>query len=335
MSTETRTDPHSTGAIISSDYDFVLWYEMGGASEPPVNVDCTRPSYDFSSYKVIPAVGHVEGSTRCCLTRLRESGAEFAEHGGGGKCTICGAGFRFGEVWRHRPSSEHIHVGHVCADKWDLNADRTEALAHQTRLSELRSKAGREKKLATARDAWLEENPDVHRAFVLAEAFVAPDPVVFGDRRPGGANILRDMAHRLHQYGSLSEKQIDFALKLKAQLEAPAPVAERHVPTPEGRQVVTGRVVSVKDQESDYGLTWKMTVKVETPEGSWLVWSTVPAAIQEVFHGTAHNANDGLAAWLKGRTVTFTATLTRGSDEHFAFAKRPSKATIAPAPSEG
>jgi hypothetical protein len=330
MSETQRTDPHSTGAIISSDYDFVLWYEMGGASEPPVNTDCTRPTYDFTSYKVIPAPGHVEGSTTCCLRRLRESGAKFAEHGGGGSCTICGSGFRYGEVWRHRPTTEHIHVGHVCADKWDLTADRSEAIAHQARLAELRSKAGREKKLATARDAWLAVNPDVAEAFKLAEAFVAPETVVFGDRRPEGASILRDMARRLHQYGSLSEKQIAFALKLKAQLEAPAPVAERHVPAPEGRQVVTGRVVSVRDQESDYGLTWKMTVKVETPDGSWLTWSTVPAAIHDVFLNT-EDANDGLASWLKGRTVTFTATLSRGNDEHFAFAKRPSKATVAPA----
>jgi hypothetical protein len=326
MSTETRTDPHRTGAIVSSDYDFVLWYEMGGASEPPVNVDCTRPSYDFNSYQVIPAVGHVEGSTRCCLVRLQET-AEFAAHGGGGQCTICGSDFRYGEVWHHQLTGEHIHVGHVCADKWDLNADRTEALAHQVRLADLRSKAGREKKLATARDAWLADNPDVHRAFVLAEAFVAPDPVVFGDRRPGGANILRDMATRLHQYGSLSEKQIGFALKLKAQLEAPAPVAELHSPAPEGKVTVTGVIVSCKYQESDFGSTPKMTVKHTEEDGStWLVWSTIPAAILDM---------DLTFDELRGRAITFTATLTRSDSEHFAFAKRPTKATIAPAPLEG
>ena len=55
-----------------------------------------------------------------------------------------------------------------------------------------------------------------------------------------------------------------------------------------------------------------MTVKVTTADGVYLVWSTVPAAINP----------------RRGDRVRFTATLSRGRDSHFAFGKRPSKASI-------
>ncbi len=78
---------------------------------------------------------------------------------------------------------------------------------------------------------------------------------------------------------------------------------ERHVAAPTGRVEVTGKVVSVKVHESDYGSQLKMTVKVETPEGSWLVWTTVPAQIAE--------------QEIKGKTVRFTATLSAGNTPPF------------------
>ena len=93
---------------------------------------------------------------------------------------------------------------------------------------------------------------------------------------------------------------------------------EKHVPAPVGDNVtVRGAVVSLKERFTQYGATWKMTVKVQTPDGSWLVWGTVPRAL----------ANSHV-----GDTVEFTAKLEAARDAapntHFVFAKRPRNAKL-------
>lgn len=97
------------------------------------------------------------------------------------------------------------------------------------------------------------------------------------------------------------------------------------VPVSESRVHVTGEVVSVKAHESHYGwhysgnyrvpnVEWKMTVKVSTPEGVYLVWGSVPSAISEV---------------KKGDVVSFDAKLVAGNrDESFGFFKRPTKSVV-------
>lgn len=90
-----------------------------------------------------------------------------------------------------------------------------------------------------------------------------------------------------------------------------ARVAEDAAPAeaaPEGRVVVTGTVVGLKWQESEYGTTLKWTVK---DDRGFRVWSTVPSAAFDVE---------------RGDRVTFTVTLERSrDDETFAFGKRPTK----------
>lgn len=82
---------------------------------------------------------------------------------------------------------------------------------------------------------------------------------------------------------------------------------------------------------------------VETADG-WKVWSTIPSAIStDAFFaaqneayatwqesGTGNKGNFGLADWLKGKMVTFTATLEAGrdGDPFFAVAKRPTRASV-------
>ena len=88
---------------------------------------------------------------------------------------------------------------------------------------------------------------------------------------------------------------------------------------PEGRIVVTGRVLAAKlvtrDSFSYYdnGCDWKMLVELENKS---TVWGTIPSAIN---YGTD----------TVGREVQFTATFTPAQDDHtHAFFKRPAKATI-------
>jgi hypothetical protein len=74
---------------------------------------------------------------------------------------------------------------------------------------------------------------------------------------------------------------------------------------PEGRQTVTGVVLSTKVVEGAFGVTKKMLVKLENNSR---VWVTVP----------------GGSGIERDQTVTFTATFEVSKDDKsFAFGKRP------------
>ena len=88
---------------------------------------------------------------------------------------------------------------------------------------------------------------------------------------------------------------------------------EVHVAAPVGERVTfTGQVVSIKERMTQYGIRVVITVKVTTPDGTWLAWGTAPRAL--VRYGYEH---------LYGATVEITAGLERGNEAHFAFMKRP------------
>ncbi len=367
-----RTDVHCDTNIVPMDYEFVLWYDQGGFNEPSLHINCKQPIFDMALLKVIPGHSHRDNG-RCCLLGLRQiAKVKFTGiHSNSGQCDICGACFRYGDVWKHRPTDGYIHVGHDCADKYSMIANREDLKAYRKAVHEARSIAAKEQKRATARDEFIkghdmakvfelrktdeqieaerkELNPPLHEPHdhhygsltVWDDGCplcgkLAGDPSWEYSRQKPQRNewdppgILRDMYDKLHRYGSLSEKQIAFAHKLANQILNPPPPkpVERHVPAPLGRVSVRGTIVSVKHYDTDYGPSTKMTVKVETPNGSWLVWVTVPSSISTEFWATP-GQHDEIAPWLKGKEVEFTATLTRGNDEHFAFGKRPSKARI-------
>lgn len=285
----TRNDPHRPGAIIPSDYEYVLTFERSSQDAPSFGINC---ALDYRNRET-GELGQHHG-TKCCLVTLRAAGTKFADlHPG--SCDVCGANFRIGDVWEHLPTHEHIVLGHICADKYSLCANRSEWETWHKGERDRRAVAIKARRRAQALDSFLQVHPG------LDEILAVDHP------------ILRDMVSQLRRYGSLSDKQIAFAHKLADEVKNPAP-PEKHVSAPEGRVTVRGKIVSVKSVEGPYGTSIKMVVKVETPEGSWLVWTTAPSAI--------------LGTEIKGHEVEFTATLTRGRDEFFAFGKRPTKARL-------
>jgi hypothetical protein len=106
----------------------------------------------------------------------------------------------------------------------------------------------------------------------------------------------------------------------------------------EGRRVLTGTVVSVKEHFSDYGSAYKMTVELDG-EGA-RVFGTVPGTIadaaywawRESLAADAYLGDFGSECWteaLKGRRVTFVAKVERSErDESFGFYSRPTKAAL-------
>lgn len=302
-----RTDPHRPGAIVPAEYASVFSYILPDAWAPGWGVDCTRVvlhahPYDERCQGNCPRATHApDESFPCCVARLREQGVAWAATGGTGKCSVCGANYKYGSVWKHLPTGEHIHVGHDCADKYEMLMDWSSLDLERKRREEMRASVLLREKREATRDEFLSKHPG------LAEAFAVEH------------DILRDMASKLYRFGSLSDKQVAFALRLADQVRNPPP-PEQHVPAPSGRVDFEGTVVAVKDHASDFGMTWKMTVKVVTPEGSWLAWLTVPSAAWDAI---------GQNADLRGKTIRVRATLSAGREAHFAFGKRPTLLGVA------
>lgn len=155
------------------------------------------------------------------------------------------------------------------------------------------------------------------------------------EEEPKEVLVLRDMLFRLNRYGSMSDKAVAYALtlpgRMKERLERAAArererAEEVHVPAPSGRVTFEGTVVSAKWHETAFGNAIKMTIKVSTPEGTWLVWVTAGADLREAYFATGQTGD--MVGWLRGRRVSLTATLTPGKEPHFAFGKRPTGARV-------
>lgn len=286
-----RNDSHRVSQIHPEEYELVFSYALASQQDgwpvPSVNVNCKKDGCD-----------HLPSGT-CCIIGLHEAGVKFASHGTTGQCTVCGTRFVYGDVWKHLPTGEHIHIGHECADKYRLIADRRE---FEKELGAARVRSAREHEKALKQEARKE----------FLKAYEGLQEALETDHY-----IVQDIKARFEQYGSLSEKQVALVMKLHKEAQEPKE-AETLVPAPiqKGRQVIKGTVVSVKSYETAYGSSLKMTVKVRTPEGgTWLAWGTAPDSLL----GTGN---------LRGSEVEFSASLKAGRDAHFALFSRPTKAQV-------
>lgn len=214
-----------------------------------------------------------------------------------GKCGVCGAVFAMGEIWRHKDSNDLVHIGHDCAAKYGMAGADWDALADE------RNRALKARRTAARRSKAKEK---------LFKAYEGLEAALKVDHR-----IARDLAGKLEQYGSLSDGQCKLALKIAAEVaeriqKRAAQYMETHVAAPTGRVTVRGTVVSLKEHQGDWGPFLKMTVKVAEKDGVWLCWATVPTGFEPK----------------KGDEVQFDAELSPGKDAHFAFGKRPTKASV-------
>lgn len=221
----------------------------------------------------------------------------FFVRGGNDGCDVCGAHFRFGDVFEHAPSGERIVVGWECADKI-ATLDRS-VFDHQ---------------LGAHRAATLNEARKAQKAAECAAFLAAHEGLA--DALRGDHYILRDLAGKLAQFGNLSDAQVALAFKLAREIAERA--SERKVPVAfiDGeRAFVRGVIVSTKLEESRFhaGSTWKVTVKVTVPDGGvFLLFGSLPRALEGVERGTV---------------VEFSAMIQHGQrDPSFGFFKRPTNA---------
>ncbi len=280
MATNLRSDCHRPGAIIPQDYTYVMSYTMPSGCYRGVNIDA------LNAYQ--------ETHTAAVTGRVVRPG----------KCSVCGAHYIHGDVWFHIPSERYIHIGHDCADKYSLAANRadwTAALEMSRRAAKAELTRQRN---ATSREEYLATHPGL------------------GEALKHKHRITEDIAIRFDEYGFLSDKQIALVFKIFNESKR-VRTEEKHVPAPTGRIAFTGRIVSIKAHDGDFGSSLKVTIKVETPEGSWLAWGTLPTTIQGEIQTLGHSAEA-----VVGALIELTGTLSAGRDPYFAFFKRPSKAIL-------
>lgn len=156
-------------------------------------------------------------------------------------------------------------------------------------------------------------------------------PIIAGwNEAMSNNSFLLDIWTKAFDY-ELSDKQIAAVAKvLQADADRAAKKAAEKAemnPVAEGKQTISGEVVSVKCQDSMYGSTWKMLVK---DDRNFKVWGTIPTAImnqQDAEGGEDYNA---AISDLVGRRVSFNATVEASDDDKtFGFYSRPTKATLA------
>lgn len=326
--TDTRTDAHRPSAINPGAYDCLGAFYIGGSD---AMADAYRGEFPERKLAYLLGLAATEFDTTVdpalIEAKLTDGNWKNKE-----SCDHCGTRFAHGVFYLHRPTSEVVAVGHICAEE-------TMSLPHRVIL--LRKRA--EKAAATARKtARLADEAAAFRAdhadlIAHIEAFATPLADI-GEFK--GNHFYASLLEKLARYGSLTpnmvaaverniEKDLTYRAKRKMRFEMEA--KEFKVAVVEGRGPISGEVLSTKVVYSAYGSTLKMLVK-DAARG-FKVWGSVPSSLRGDHDGWWTEDKvwvDATRSEVKvGDTVSFTATVTRSDDdEYFGWFKRPAKATI-------
>lgn len=276
-----RNDKHSPKNFDPQSYTFIGWVYLGRDTA------------------VQQALNHVTRDT------LKYTGGhEHVGEYGLGQCDHCGSHYAYGAVFKHN-NGGWIAVGHECANS---RFDDSDKASWQRKHLDRVAKAAREADKASKRlaDA-LAADPEVDAAYQWAKT-VDSDAVNYNVR------IIRDIVGNLRKYGSLTDRQRAFVVKLhqdgvdKVQRAAEREEANAQLePLAAGRQELSGTVVSLKLVDTPYGTTEKMLVELDSGHR---VFGSVPSRLSR-------------ANVERGTRVTFKATV-QPKDNEFAFFSRPS-----------
>ncbi len=243
MSLTTRNDIHRPSVMIPGDYTLVCEYASYTCDDDWGNKYTETEGYSVAqiAYAEQPVAVHSADIDRCDL---------------------CGADHGTGAVYQHVPSGDMLSIGWRCAEKVEL-------VAHFNHVSNIKADL-RQRALLRA-----DKRRKTAQLFVWARENRELLPLLRTDHY-----IVRDIRAKLISsgvaWGGLTDKQVALLRKL-----ADA-ASELHVPVPHpmGERVeITGTIVSIKTTTGYYGPQTRMTVKVETPDGSWLVNGTAPSAL--------------------------------------------------------
>jgi hypothetical protein len=202
-------------------------------------------------------------------------------------------------VYLHEPTNQFVSIGHICADT-TIGLDSKASVARK-RAEKAQAEGNERRKRLEAAQAFITHYELTEHPISLAEALETDH------------YIVRDIKSKLLKWGSVSEKQVALVFKIAADAAKPKPEEPTWVQAPEGKRFVTGTVLTVKGQESDFGWVVKMLVLCDAEGGSFKLWVTCPSSLHAE----------------RGDRVRFSCTIERSrDDESFAFGKRPTKAEV-------
>lgn len=229
-----------------------------------------------------------------------------------GKCEHCGRNITHWVAVHDLTSDTIIPVGFTCYNEVFAHGDREALDLHQAKKQAER--AAHNAKIARDVEKFRASHEELCNDLQDAQ-------IVTGNR------FLSDLWRKLHQYGSLTDKQVAAAERSISQIkDRQAQEPEVWVNAPEGRIDVTGQILAIKNVESFYGTQTKMLVKVEADGGHWKLWTTYPSSLYGQWDDEAEAYTDDAE---KGDVIKMTVTVEPSDDDpFFAFGKRPTKATV-------
>jgi len=206
-------------------------------------------------------------------------------------------------------------------------ADRKREREYQKKLDGMKAK----------QEALKASDPDVYEFLMGLDI----EPVIFNQQGEVTAlnskveknSFLVAMVENL-TYESMWEKPFSEKMiaGVRKTIESRAAKEATKTPVVEGRIVLTGKVISTKAVEGDYGTSYKMLVE---DNRGFRVYGSIPSSLwNEVeflgdYRKNAWDETEGVMTKLKGMEVTFTATVeTSRDDKAFGFFKRPTKAAL-------
>jgi hypothetical protein len=201
------------------------------------------------------------------------------------RCNCCGMKITRGNFFKNKENSSIIYVGFDCADglmKYRFNV----AGAKKQTVAERRKK-----EVLNSIEKTFAENPTLENAL--------------------GANnkIVREIAQKFVQYGTISPKQIAFVHKLAAERKE---YESQSTPTPNGKVEGEFKILSVKPTliQQPYGNSyWTNKVLIQSVEFGWKAWGNI--------------SDDKLNELKKGDIINgkFNVSSSK-NDPYFGFFKR-------------
>ncbi len=290
MTNNKRTDEHRPSAIIPSDYRYIA-------------MEAVR----------VEGIGDamfIQAERQLIKADIARTGGHYSTHEHGGNCMVCGCPRAvYTILFHHAKSNTYVRMGTTCAQKCEMSIGGGMNVFMRHVKDARKAIAGKRKAKAMLDDAGLSTAWGIYETDWVSGS--SSDPL------PREERIIQDIVHNVVKYGRLSTPQqkylgnLTYTIGNRAAIQAMRTIEEDAAEAiPEGRQVITGTVISTKYQESEFGETFKMLLK---DDRGFKIFVTVPVAI------------DGLQ---RGDRVSLTATLKRSNDSSkFGFGSRPSKAS--------
>jgi hypothetical protein len=235
---------------------------------------------------------------------MARTGGHYSNHDHGGNCMVCGSvNAIYTVLFHHRPSNVYVRMGSDCADKCAMGGDFRNSAFRAGIENALNAHAGKKKAQAVLVAEGLERCWGI---FTSTVSFTGYEE-----------GTINDIVGKLVQYGSVSDAQIRYLHVLlskidkRAERKAADEAAKATAANcPAGRLTITGTVLGIKGQETQFGYVEKLLVLHDT---GFKVWGTKPSKIDIK----------------KGDVVSFTATVQPSNDDpKFGFYSRPTGAQV-------